>query len=145
MFIDMQFESTCVSAWCIELGHVLTQVDLISIQGCLSSIFALDKYNKWAMACDFQQCGILTSVDSDESVKPPVKLRNSKWCSISSLTVIEYSSDKQRLWSDCVYAQSDLRFCWSHIPHCWKSHAHWLKFLLCQFIREQIVCLYVLD
>ena len=26
----------------------------------------------------FQQCGILTSVDPDEPVQPPVKLRNSK-------------------------------------------------------------------
>ena len=26
--------------------------------------------------CDFQQCGILTSVDSDEPVQPPFKLRN---------------------------------------------------------------------
>ena len=31
-----------------------------------------------------------TSVDSDE---PLFKLRNSKWCSVSSLTVIEYTSD----------------------------------------------------
>ena len=22
-----------------------------------------------------------------------------------------------------MYAQADLRLCWSHIPHCWKSHA----------------------
>ena len=42
---------------------------------------------------DFQQCGILTSVDSDEPVQPPLKLRNSKWCSVSILTVIEYSRD----------------------------------------------------
>ena len=48
------------------------------------------------MTCDFQQCGILTSVDSDEPVQPSVKLRNSKVCSVCSLTVIEYSSDKQR-------------------------------------------------
>ena len=27
------------------------------------------------MTCDFQQCGILTSVDSDEPVLPPFKLR----------------------------------------------------------------------
>ena len=47
----------------------------------------------WAATCDYQQCGILTSVDSDESVQPPFKFRNSKWCSVSSLTVIEYSSD----------------------------------------------------
>ena len=31
-----------------------------------------------AMTCDFQQCGILTSVDLDEPVQPPFKLRNSK-------------------------------------------------------------------
>ena len=42
---------------------------------------------------DFQQCGILTSVDSHEPVQPPFKLRNSKSRSVSSLTLIEYSSD----------------------------------------------------
>ena len=78
--------------------------------------------NNWASAWDFQQCGILTSVDSDENVQPSFKLRNSNWCSFSSLTSIEYSSDLQRLWSDCAYAQADLRLYWSHIPHCWKSH-----------------------
>ena len=39
--------------------------------------------------CDLQQCGILTSVDSDKPVQPPFKLRNSKWCSVDSLAVIE--------------------------------------------------------
>ena len=29
-----------------------------------------------AMTCDFHQFGILTSVDSDEPVQPPLKLRN---------------------------------------------------------------------
>ena len=77
----------------------------------------------WASACDFQQFDILTSVDSDEPVQPPFKLINSKLRSVSSLTIIEYSSDKQRLWSDCAYAQAGLRLCWSHIPNCWKSHA----------------------
>ena len=28
-----------------------------------------------AVTCDFQQCGILTSVDSDEPVQPPFKLK----------------------------------------------------------------------
>ena len=32
----------------------------------------------WHVACDFQQCGILISVDSDEPVQPPFKLRNAK-------------------------------------------------------------------
>ena len=47
----------------------------------------------WAVTCDFQQCGILTSEDSDEHEQPPVKLRDPKWCSVSSLTLTEYSSD----------------------------------------------------
>ena len=74
--------------------------------------------NKWAMTCDFQQCGILTWIDSYEPVQPPFKLRNSKWCLVSSFTVIcvEYLNEKQRLWSDCAYAQADLSLCWSHIP-----------------------------
>ena len=46
-----------------------------------------------AVTCDFQQCGILTSVDSDKPVQPPSKLRNSKWCSVNCLTIIAYSSD----------------------------------------------------
>ena len=45
------------------------------------------------VTCDFQQFDILTSVDSDEPLQPPFKLRNSNWCSVSSLTIIEYSCD----------------------------------------------------
>ena len=37
-----------------------------------------------------QWCGILTCVDSDNPVQPPFKLRNSKWCSVRTLRVIEY-------------------------------------------------------
>ena len=50
------------------------------------------------------------------------KLRKLKWGSVSSLTVIEYLSCQERLWSVCAYAQAGLSLCWSHIP-CWKSHA----------------------
>ena len=46
-------------------------------------------FTKWAVTCDFQRCGILTSVYSDEPVQPPFKHRNSKWCSVSSLTLID--------------------------------------------------------
>ena len=35
-----------------------------------------------SVACDFQQCGILISVNSDKPVQPPVKLRNSKFRSV---------------------------------------------------------------
>ena len=34
--------------------------------------------NNSAVTCDYQQCGILTSVDSDEPVQPPLKLNKSK-------------------------------------------------------------------
>ena len=105
---------------------------------------------KWAVTFDFQQCGILTSVDSDEHVQPPFKFRNSKWCSVSSLTLIKYSSDQQRLWSDCAYAQADPRLCWLHIPHCWKSHVEaqiifwscsWGYGTILKFLIQFITCL----
>ena len=47
----------------------------------------------YAATCDFQQCGILTSVDSEEPVQSHFKLRAAKRCSASSLTLIEYLSD----------------------------------------------------
>ena len=53
----------------------------------LNEMLPMSTHNK----CDFQQCDILTSVHSDKHVQPPIKLRNSLWCSVSSLTVIEYS------------------------------------------------------
>ena len=46
--------------------------------GKLTWIFIKNTQNNWAVTCDFQQCGILTSVYSDESVYPPFKLRDSK-------------------------------------------------------------------
>ena len=70
---------------------------------------------KWGRSWQNSFC-----VDTDEPVQPPFKLRNFK-CLVSSLRVIEYSNDKQKLWSDCAYAQAGLSLCWSHIPQCWKS------------------------
>ena len=69
-----------------------------------------------------------------------LKQRNSKWCSVSSLTLIEYSSDLQRLWSDSGYAQADLRFCWPHIQHCWKSH--FVAHLCCMYICLMFIMLW---
>ena len=67
----------------------------------LRAVAKVEKYYKvtnafitpWAAAWDFQQFDILTSVDSDEPLQPPVQLRNSKWYSVRRLTNIEYSSD----------------------------------------------------
>ena len=50
---------------------------------CSIHIIFFDIYI-WAVTCDFQLCGILTSVDSDVPVQPPFKLKTSKWCSLSS-------------------------------------------------------------
>ena len=83
---------------------------------------AADLNYNWAATCDFQQCSILTWIDSDEPLQPPLKLRNSKWCLASSSTLIEYSSDKQKLGSDCASSHAGLSLCWSHIPQCWKPH-----------------------
>ena len=98
--------------------------------------------NTWAVACDFQQCGILTSVGSDKPVQLPFKLRNSKWCSVSSLTIIECSSDKQMLWSDCAYAQADLRLTTLLAISCNGSHKalfSWRYFAhLCPHLKRNI-------
>ena len=37
--------------------------------------FTFSKKYIWAATCDFQQCGILTSVHSDEPVQPPFTLK----------------------------------------------------------------------
>ena len=52
------------------------KIDCHDFLNCYTIIY-VHVYN-WAATCDFQQCGILTSVDPDEPVLPPVKLRNSK-------------------------------------------------------------------
>ena len=70
---------------------------LISLDTLSTSLWK----NNWIATCDLQQCDMLTRVDTDEPVQSSFKLRNSKWCSVSSLTFIDYSSEKQRLWSDC--------------------------------------------
>ena len=94
-------------------------LDKYSVQSLYNTPnFNMDLDIKWAATWDFQQCGILTSIDSDEPVQPPFKRRKSKYCFVSRLTAIEYSSDQERLWLDCAYAQAGLSLCWSHIPHC---------------------------
>ena len=48
---------------------------------------------KLAVTRDFQQCGNLTSVATDKPVQPLYNLGISKHCSVSSLRLIESSSD----------------------------------------------------
>ena len=70
------------------VGFGVTLVTLVVVS---TLVLAENKYDPRHVI--FQQRGILTCVDSDEPVQHPLKLRHSKRCSISSLTVIEYSSD----------------------------------------------------
>ena len=115
----MMLDKIRATSW--EKSFVVDK-QLRSRSACTSALSSQPLINSLSVTCDFQQCGILTSVDSDEPLHPPFKLRNYKWRSVSSLTIIEYLSDWQRLWSACAYVQAGLNLCWSHIPHCWKSH-----------------------
>ena len=56
--------------------HVNHVAFLRSLPGPFSYI--LQSEFTWAVACDFQQCDILTCVDSDEPVQPFFNRRNSK-------------------------------------------------------------------
>ena len=38
-----------------------------------------------------------------------------------------------------MYAQADLRLCWSHIPHCWKSHATAHIYILVKYMSIWIL------
>ena len=90
------FELTKHNLWLYQnvRGEIAPRqyVHIVDIQMCTTSNHA-SLVAEHLRTCDFQQCGILTSVDSDEPVQPPVKLRNSKCFSVISLTVIEHSSD----------------------------------------------------
>ena len=46
------------------------------------------------MTRDLQQCGILTSVESYQPVQRPVKLRNSKCCSVKDIQATSKGSDQ---------------------------------------------------
>ena len=52
-----------LACWLHQHGHLCV----------ISNKKSLDFYI-WAVTCDFQQCSILTCVDSDEPVQPPFKL-----------------------------------------------------------------------
>ena len=45
-----------------------------NISKILNTFLFLFSDKIWAVTCDFQQCGILTNVDSDEPVQPPLSL-----------------------------------------------------------------------
>ena len=70
--------------------HSLTiTITTTTIQGLVTQPYSISL----AVTYDFQLCDILASVDSYEPVLPPFNFINFKCCSVSSLTVTEYSSD----------------------------------------------------
>ena len=79
-----------------EMGHFVAGVNSVDI--VISIIIA------WSIPVIVKLRSVVIStmwhsdsVDSYKLVQPPFNLRNSKCCSVSSLTLIEYSRDLQRL------------------------------------------------
>ena len=56
----------------------LTCVLILNVRVYLATFSVNSMPGIWAVICDFQQCGVLTSVDSDHPSQPPFKLKNSK-------------------------------------------------------------------
>ena len=72
--VDPEDRVSCAKA------HITSQMNILDNDLCTNNILAL--------ACDLQQCGILTCADSDEPVQLPFKLRL-KMLLVSSLIFIE--------------------------------------------------------
>ena len=83
-----------LSLWMLQGNVFVRCLNLAS----LTCIYVLVGYTAINFICvihyilaetwDFQQCGILTYIDSNKPVLSPVKFRDSKCCTVSSLTVI---------------------------------------------------------
>ena len=71
----------------------ITINNIISLAHFKKTIIITLFLKKWAATRDFQQCGILRSVDSDEPVRPSVEPRNFKWYSSGGPAVMKQSSD----------------------------------------------------
>ena len=87
--LDFSRFGSCFSARKdIPCGVENRMLDKILFRRKRFSLFSSACYfDIWAVSCDFQQCGTLTCEDAKEPVQPLFKLRSSKWCSVSSLTV----------------------------------------------------------
>ena len=97
-----RFSCNITPYFCRKLGNMSQNLSSAAVViGALRvKLVSGQLYVKWyilAVTCGFQQYGILTRLNSDQPVQPPFKLSKSKWCLAKSLTVVEYSSDKQRL------------------------------------------------
>ena len=77
--------------------------DLLHFQDCTVSLMSCSflERHTCAVTLDFKRCCIFTSEDSDESVQPPFKLRNSKCCLGSSFKLVSHwDASNLRLFRD---------------------------------------------
>ena len=68
-------------SWCILIIHLFTSDinhSAVISSFCILSYPDIHHIRTWAATCDFQKCGIFTSVISDEPLQPPFKVTNSK-------------------------------------------------------------------
>ena len=74
------FKCTCISCHILSKLHArhLTCVLILNVRVYLATFSVNSMPGIGAVICDFQQCGVLTSVDSDHPSQPPFKLKNSK-------------------------------------------------------------------
>ena len=80
-FIDSSGYASGPIRRCLFIDYIIiwnVVQKLAKIRNQYNQVPHLTRDTIWAVTCDFQQCGILTSVDSDEPVQPPLRLRNSK-------------------------------------------------------------------
>ena len=105
------FIAFILSCWCHCLFFMVPFVGLwpVSVSFPGHTYYLIKWRHNWDAICDFQQCGFLTSVDSDEPVQPSFKPRISKCCSVNSLT------NSHRLFKQLSKGLIRLRFCsgWS--------------------------------
>ena len=79
--------------------------------------------------CQSLQCSHTKSMDVDEACADPESFvrKGSNSDNVFFKLVkgeriqIPLQADHHRK-RNAIYAQADLRLCWSHVPHCWKSH-----------------------
>ena len=78
-------------SWPLKIKVVWDQIKYIGLVTWKPDFVACEQHMSLDMR--FPTMWLLTSVDSNKPVQLPFKLRNSKWCLVSSLMVMEYLID----------------------------------------------------
>ena len=81
-------EITCHSSYTVFCQNLLLLLFCTFVGSLIIYHMLYKAIYSWAMTCDFQQCGTLSDVVSFKPVQPPFKLRISKLCLVSCLTLI---------------------------------------------------------